>query len=204
MNTSLEYIVAGTLICLILGISGNYTTDMVYDKINLVEINQGSEKAGKILDLMLLSEGKPSDWDDYPQDPEILGFSSTNSIKMYNLDKDKILRLRHTSPGYLSPYQVRELLGLGTEYYLSIEVFPLLNLTLSRKSFDSFEATIYNQWSTPVSNSNITVAYLNNRQSSGITDEEVQEVIDSWRSDHLWYKEGGEWKLRHAIWHEHD
>ncbi|MGO0790236.1 N-acetyl sugar amidotransferase [Herbaspirillum seropedicae] len=35
-----------------------------------------------------------------------------------------------------------------------------------------------------------------------ITDAEVHEVIDSWRSDHLWHQEGGEWKLRHAVWHE--
>lgn len=33
-----------------------------------------------------------------------------------------------------------------------------------------------------------------------ITDEEVSEVIDSWRSEHLWEKEGGAWKLRHAVW----
>lgn len=33
-----------------------------------------------------------------------------------------------------------------------------------------------------------------------ITDEEVNEVFDSWRSDHLWYKENDEWKLRHAVW----
>jgi len=32
-----------------------------------------------------------------------------------------------------------------------------------------------------------------------ITDEEVHEVIDSWRSDHLWHQEGGVWKLRHSI-----
>ncbi len=35
-----------------------------------------------------------------------------------------------------------------------------------------------------------------------ITDAEVHEVIDSWRSDHIWHQEGGEWKLRHAVWHE--
>jgi len=35
-----------------------------------------------------------------------------------------------------------------------------------------------------------------------ITDEEVHEVVDSWRSDHLWYQENGEWKLRHAVWHD--
>ena len=33
-----------------------------------------------------------------------------------------------------------------------------------------------------------------------ITDEEVNEVIDSWRSDHLWYKENDAWKLRHTVW----
>lgn len=33
-----------------------------------------------------------------------------------------------------------------------------------------------------------------------ITDEEVHEVIDSWRSNHIWMKENGEWKLRNPIW----
>jgi len=35
-----------------------------------------------------------------------------------------------------------------------------------------------------------------------ITDAEVHEVIDSWRSDHLWYKKDGKWQLRHAVWHD--
>lgn len=35
-----------------------------------------------------------------------------------------------------------------------------------------------------------------------ITDEQVQDVIDSWRSDHIWKNEGGEWKLRKPIWEE--
>ena len=35
-----------------------------------------------------------------------------------------------------------------------------------------------------------------------ITEEEINEVIDSWRSDHLWYKENNIWKLRHTVWHE--
>lgn len=37
-----------------------------------------------------------------------------------------------------------------------------------------------------------------------ITDDQVQEVIDSWRSDHIWKKEGDEWKLRHPIWQENN
>lgn len=33
-----------------------------------------------------------------------------------------------------------------------------------------------------------------------ITDEEVHEIIDSWRSDHLWEKVNGEWRLKHTVW----
>jgi len=35
-----------------------------------------------------------------------------------------------------------------------------------------------------------------------ITDEEVNKVIDSWRSDHIWCKHGDEWKLRHTVWND--
>ena len=33
-----------------------------------------------------------------------------------------------------------------------------------------------------------------------ITEEEVNEVIDSWRSEHLWIKNGEEWNLRNPVW----
>jgi N-acetyl sugar amidotransferase len=36
----------------------------------------------------------------------------------------------------------------------------------------------------------------------GITDEEFQAIVDSWRSDHLWTKESGQWELRRAVWHD--
>lgn len=35
-----------------------------------------------------------------------------------------------------------------------------------------------------------------------ITKEQSQEIIDSWRSDHIWQHEAGDWKLRHAVWHD--
>lgn len=35
----------------------------------------------------------------------------------------------------------------------------------------------------------------------GITDDEFQEVVDSWRADHLWRKTADGWELRHAVWH---
>lgn len=34
----------------------------------------------------------------------------------------------------------------------------------------------------------------------GITEEHFYQVIDSWRSSHLWKRTKSEWKLKHAIW----
>jgi N-acetyl sugar amidotransferase len=33
-----------------------------------------------------------------------------------------------------------------------------------------------------------------------ITEQDFHDVIDSWRSDHLWQKENGEWKLKATVW----
>lgn len=37
---------------------------------------------------------------------------------------------------------------------------------------------------------------------ANIEKEYFHEVIDSWRSDHLWEKIGGEWNLKHKVWSE--
>jgi len=35
-----------------------------------------------------------------------------------------------------------------------------------------------------------------------ITEEKFYTTVDKFRSPHLWSKEDGEWKLRHAVWHD--
>jgi len=35
-----------------------------------------------------------------------------------------------------------------------------------------------------------------------LTEDEVQEAIDSWRSDHLWEKSSVGWRLKHAVWYQ--
>jgi hypothetical protein len=178
MNTSLEYIAAGIIMCLILGVTGKYTTGIVYDKVNQVEKNQGLEKAGKLLDLILLTEGIPSDWDENTSEPDILGFAFSNSIKMYQLDKEKVLRLSPVTPNYISSSKFKELMGLGSEYYISLKIYPLFNLTLSRKSMGLFETKVLNQWGTPMSNINITAAYIPNKIVEEISEIELDSFLD--------------------------
>jgi hypothetical protein len=37
-----------------------------------------------------------------------------------------------------------------------------------------------------------------------ITEKEFWDCIDNGRSEHLWSKEDGIWKLRHAVWNDPD
>lgn len=36
----------------------------------------------------------------------------------------------------------------------------------------------------------------------GISDEEFQDIVDSWRSDHLWHKAADGWALKHTVWQD--
>jgi hypothetical protein len=37
---------------------------------------------------------------------------------------------------------------------------------------------------------------------TGISERRFRACVDAGRSPHLWKKDGGEWKLRHAVWME--
>jgi hypothetical protein len=39
---------------------------------------------------------------------------------------------------------------------------------------------------------------------TGIDEDTFWEVIDSWRSDHIWTQDGNSWKLRKPIWETND
>ncbi len=42
------------------------------------------------------------------------------------------------------------------------------------------------------------------KEFCSIDERQVEEVIDSWRSDHIWMKVNGEWKLRKPIWEDNN
>ena len=33
-----------------------------------------------------------------------------------------------------------------------------------------------------------------------LTEDDFWEIVDSWRSPHIWSKDGNEWRLRHAVY----
>lgn len=144
----------------------------------MVEKNQGLNKVDKILDLLVLTEGTPSDWEAYPSNPDVLGLASSSSTKMYQLSLEKVLRLSSDSSFYISPTEVRNLLGLSFKYYISIMVQPLLNVSVEFLSMNDVRVHILNQWRSPVSNVEITAAYYYNKTVSELTESDIQAFLD--------------------------
>jgi hypothetical protein len=144
----------------------------------MVQKNQGLNKVEKILDMLILTEGTPNNWETFPSNPDVLGLASSRSTKMNQLGREKVQRLSSNSPFYLSPTEVRNLLGLSSNYYISIKIHPLLNISVERYSMSDLRVQIFNQWRSPVPNVEITAAYYFNQSVSELTELDVQTFLD--------------------------
>jgi hypothetical protein len=180
LHATIEYISAGIIIFMILGVTGQYATNMVYDRVNTIERKEGTEKADKIIDMLLLSSGSPPNWGESLDEPTAIAFAVDNSIKLYQLDFDKVARLNSSAVNYIPPNRVRDLLGLSAYYYLSIRVYPVFNITAAKISDEKFSIKVLNQWNVPVSNINVTAAYVD-----ATVAELVPDSITSFMKDTL-------------------
>jgi hypothetical protein len=159
LDTAFEYISAGILLTLILGVTSVITTNMVSDRTNQIDQTSNFKLADKIIDVLLLSSGSPNNWGRSLDSPNSIGLALENGVKLYQLDRNKVSRLSNTSNGYIPPYEVRDLLCLSPNYFIKLEVFPMYRITVEEINNERFEITIVNQWGVPVSAVNVTGAY---------------------------------------------
>jgi len=158
MQTTLEYLTAGIIVLLILGATTSYASNLIYDKVRTLEAEAGLERVDRMLEILLLSPGRPPDWGGGVEKPQALGLALENAIKPYQLDPEKVMRLREGETGHLSPYEVRDLLGLDPAYYLSIEIKPTYNVEIQQLAANRFRVEVRDLWGTPVINANVTAA----------------------------------------------
>lgn len=159
MQTALEYLTAGIIVLLILGATTSYASNLIYDRVRTIEAEAGLERGDIILEVLLLSPGRPLDWGEKIDKPEAIGLALENALEPYQLDLSKVRRLREGEEGYLSPYEIRELLGIDPAYYLSIEIEPIYDIQIEQVNLTQFRVAVKNRWGTPVSNANVTAAF---------------------------------------------
>ena len=156
MQTTLEYLTAGVIVLLILGTTTTYASNLIYDRIRTLEAETRLERVDRILEILLLSPGRPPDWGEGVERPQALGLAMENALKPYQLDPLKVRRLREGENGYLSPYEIRDLLGIDPAYYISIEIRPIYEVEIEQLSPDRFRVSVSDPWGTPVINANVT------------------------------------------------
>jgi hypothetical protein len=159
LDTAFEYISAGIILSMILGVTGVITTNMVSDRMYQIEKTGSFKVADKMIDALLLSTGSPSNWGNSLDSPTSIGLALENGVKPYQLDRNKVKRLNETSVGYIPAHEVRDLLGLSPNYFLKIKIYPIYSITVDEESSNLFTITVINQWGVPVSAVNVTAAY---------------------------------------------
>jgi hypothetical protein len=158
MQTTLEYLTAGIIVLLILGATTTYASNLIYDRVRTLEAEAGLKRVDIILEILLHSPGRPPDWGEQIEKPEAIGLALENTFEPYQLDPKKVRRLKEGEGGYLSPYEIRELLGLDPAYYLSLEIKPIYDIQIEQINSTRFSVTVRNLWGAPVSNANVTAA----------------------------------------------
>jgi len=176
MHVSIEYIFAGITVFLILGVTSQYATNIVHNSASLIEKEGAAERADKIIDMLLLSPGSPQGWGEQLDEPRTMGLAVENAIKLYKLDASKVKRLSSNATNYIPPYRVRDLLGLSTYTYISLKIYPLFNISITKITEESFSVKVLNQWNAPVSNINITAAYSD---ITDLTKEDISSFMDN-------------------------
>jgi len=180
MDAVIEYISAGLIICLVLGFAGQYAASMTFDKLSLIERDTTMGKADRVIDMLLLSTGQPADWGriNYYGEPEVLGLAIENSVKLYQLDPGKVRKLDVSSPEYIPPGRLRDLLGLSSSYYMAFKIFPFFNMTITPQVDNStFSVTVRNQWGVPVANVRVMGACLN-VSTTDIGTDKIAQFLD--------------------------
>jgi len=120
----------------------------------------GYQMAEGLLDMLLLSPGEPSNWNDFSDDPQRLGLASSKAFEDYALDSQKVERLTPNSTYYIPPATLRSLLGISSTIGLSLRIVPALNLTVTFEEPGEYTLTARDLKGLLVPNVNVTSYYV--------------------------------------------
>lgn len=161
-----EYLFTALIIFAMLLASATMTATISDPSRSVSEKEQLKLTTEKLMTQLLLYPGDPADWGSDPTIslPNNLGLAkySETSREAYTLDADKVLRLDSNHPLFNGTFgnasQILDLLNLGNDYGLKLEIFPVIKVDLNQTANpDIFTVTATSTFDElPVSNANVT------------------------------------------------
>ena len=189
-----EYLFTGIIIVAILLSSSIMITTLSEPTTEVSEKEQLKVAAEKLITQILLDPGHPLDWgSDTTVEPDSFGLAKHNETmrEAYTLDPDKVLRLnlKENSSYYMPPSLVLELLNLGNDYGLAIEIYTPLDVSLYpvNVSRDIYEIGVFSEhMGLPVANAVINASLffltggknISSAKASARTGDEGKCLVD--------------------------
>jgi len=172
MNAIYEYVLAGFMMLVMLVALHSNLQTLISDTTALA-IEEDYNMAESLIDMVLLSPGDPPDWS--TTNPVLFGLAAQETIDTYVLDSKKVIRLDENYNGstYISPGELRSLLGLTSGFNLIIRITPIFPIDIQPQGNGKYEITVTNHRSVPLANVNVTGYYV--PESLGSSSERFQE-----------------------------
>jgi len=172
MNAIYEYVLAGFMMFVMLVALHSNLQTLIYDN-NALAMQEDYNMAESLIDMILLSPGTPPNWSSTT--PTLFGLAAQEAIDTYVLDSRKVIRLDENYNGstYISPGELRSLLGLTTGINLIIRITPIFPINIQPQGNGKYGITVTNHRGVPLANVNVTGYYV--PESLGSNSERFQK-----------------------------
>jgi hypothetical protein len=169
MNAIYEYILAGFMMFVML-VALNLNLQTLISNTTALMMEEDYNTAESLIDMMLLSPGNPANWSSTT--PLVFGLASQESTGTYVLDPKKVIRLdeNHTDFPWISPGELRSLLGLTSDINLVIRITPIFPIEIQSQTNGNniiYKITVTNHKGIPLANVNVTGYYVPESLGSG-------------------------------------
>jgi hypothetical protein len=172
MNAIYEYIFAGFIMFVMLVALQSNLQTLMYDTTALTMQEEYNMSEG-LIDMILLSPGNPSNWSS--TNPVLFGLAAQETTDTYVLDSKKVIRLdeNYNDSLYLSPGELRSLLGLTSDINLVIRISPIFPINIQSQGNGKYKIKVINHKGVTLANVNVTGYYVN--ESLGSSSERFQK-----------------------------
>ncbi len=172
MNAIYEYVLAGFMMFVMLMALHSNLQTLISDTTALI-MQEDYNMAESLIDMILLSPGNPPDWSS--TNPVLFGLAAQETIDTYVLGSKKVIRLdeNYNGSSYISPGELRSLLGLTSGINLIIRITPIFPIGIQPQGNGKYEITVTNHRGVPLANVNVTGYYV--PESLGSSSERFQE-----------------------------
>jgi len=177
MNAIYEYILAGLMMFVMLVALHSNLQNLIYNNTALA-MQEDYNMAESLIDMVLSSPGNPPNWSS--TNPTLFGLAAEETINTYVLDSRKVIRLdeNYNSSTYISPGELRSLLGLTSGINIIIRITPIFPIDIQPLGNGEYGITVTNHRGVPLANVNVTGYYLN--ESLGSISERYQNQSVTW------------------------